>query len=164
MICKLGKNLLEVDVESTKRFYNNANIITDSCNCDGCNNFVSGTDKLPNEVLLFFSQFGININKPAEIFVNCAEDNGKSLFYAGFYHICGKMLSETDCWKSYTDLKGSTAYSVCDENLYFVTEDLSVGFSKNINLKEKDFPTPIIQMEILFHHFPWTLNKENKFR
>jgi hypothetical protein len=28
---------------------------------------------------------------------------------------------------------------------------------------DNDFPKPVVQMEILIHHFPWVLNTSNKF-
>lgn len=163
MVFKMGNSLLDINVEKTRQFYHNAKIITDDCGCDGCQNFVLGADRLHSDVMSFFSQIGIDIRKPAEIMVLCPEDNGQSIYYEGFYHICGKLLSESDCWKSRIDWKGSASYSICEENMYCVSENFSVGFSNHINLKEDDFPMPIIQMETFFRRFPWVLDKENKF-
>ena len=163
MIIKLNNITLDVDIEKTKQFYAQAKVITDGCSCDGCRNFMLGTDKVKGEILDFFSNLGIDIQKPAEIMSLCAEDNGETIYYEGWYHICGKILTGNDCWTAtVNDDNGTSVYKICDENLYHVSEEFAVGFSNNIALQDDDFPMPIIQMEIFFHHFPWVLNEPNK--
>lgn len=170
MIIKLNDITLDIDIEKTKKYYNHIRVITDGCSCDGCRNFFLGISKIEFEILNFFSNLGVDIQKPAEIMVCCKEDTGNAIFYEGFYHICGKILTGNDCWKSAGNCSDETsAYTICDENLYHVSKDLAVGFSNNIALfdksafKESEFPMPVIQMEIFFHNFPWVLDKTNKY-
>lgn len=163
MVIQLGNATIDIDIKKTIDFYQSSRILTDGCSCEGCLNFISGVKKLGSDILDLFSKLGIDILKPTEMVAWRAEDNGKSVYYGGFYHICGRMLSDTDCWSSNTDHKGEICSSINEINLLSVTDDFSIGFTNTINLKENDFPEPVIQMEIFIHHFPWVLNTPNKF-
>lgn len=39
MIFKFGQYKVDIDVEKTKNFYENAEPVSKSCSCDGCLNF-----------------------------------------------------------------------------------------------------------------------------
>lgn len=163
MIFELGNITLDIDIEKTKTYYESASLLTDDCSCDWCNNFAHGYKKLSNIILDFFIKLGVDISKPAEIIAFCSEDNGNSIYYGGFYHICGCMLTDTDCWATNFNFKGATCSSISESNCFSVTQDFSVGFTNSISLLEDDFPEPVIQMEIFIHNFPWVLDKPNKF-
>lgn len=170
MIVKLNDITLDVDIEKTKQYYEHMRIITDGCSCNGCCNFFLGTEKIDMEILNFFLNLGIDIQKPAEIMVCCTENSGKAIYYQGFYHICGRVLTGNDCWVAKGSDDTTSAYTICDENLYHVSKDLAVGFSNSIALfdksafSENEFPMPVIQMEIFFHNFPWVLGKPNTYK
>lgn len=49
-------------------------------------------------------------------------------------------------------------------HFYCATGDsYSVGFTDSISLPEPGFPSPVLQMEIEFHHVPWLLEHENTY-
>lgn len=163
MIFRFGNTVIDADIEKTRTFYRSSRIITDDCSCEGCQNFVAGAKKLDREIMEFFQKLGIDVLKPAEIIAWCSEDNGKAVHYGGWYHICGQLISDTDCWTLKTDSKGSTSQSLDEEKFFSLTDNFSVGFTNTIGLKAKDFPEPVVQMEILIHHFPWVLDTANLF-
>lgn len=97
---------------------------------------------------------GVDPQKAAEIIPWCAEDDGKALFYGGFYHICGRILNHVDCWKDNGAMSG---------NMYAITAEYAVGFTESVSLLEDGFPVPVFQMEIDFHHVPWLLEQKNTY-
>ena len=147
---------LDIDVEKNKKFYKNAENITDGCSCDGCCNYFFATELFPKEVKDFFDKLGIDCKKATEIMVWCSEDNGKYLYYGGFYHLCGSILSGEDYWKD--------DGTINMPQLYHISDGYSVGFSRQTALLEKDFPHPVIQMEIDFHKVPWVLENINSYK
>lgn len=155
MIFEIGAYKLDIDVEKNKSFYKNAEKITDGCSCDGCCNYLMATEMFPKEVKVFFDKLGIDCKKAAEIITWSSENNAKALFYGGFYHLCGEILTGDNCWKDNGEMN--------ENEMYSVVEGYSVGFSRQITLLEKDFPYPVIQMEIDFHNVPWVLEKENTY-
>ena len=163
MIFRFGNAVVDIDIEKTGAFYQSSRIITDNCSCEGCQYFVAAAEKLDCEILEFFKKLGIDILKPAEIIAWCSEDNGQSVHYGGWYHICGQLISDMDCWSLETDSNGSTHQSINESNFFSITDNFSVGFTSTIYLMDNDFPKPVVQMEILIHHFPWVLNTSNKF-
>ncbi len=159
MIFQFDDILIDADVEETSAFYRTAGILTDDCSCENCRNFVSGAELLSRGISDLFLKLGIDILKPAEMAAPASEDNGRSVCYEGWYHICGRMISDTDCWSRDAD---SGSSFINEKNIYSVTDDFSVGFTNAVSLKEQGFPEPIIQMEVFIHHFPWVLNEPNK--
>lgn len=153
---QLGIYELEVDAERTRRFYQQAGKIT--CDCDGCQNFAAAISQLPERVKEFLEQFGIDPAKPAELSAIYAPSDD-TVFYDGFYHICGTIL------------KGTTPYIQIGEKhfqldpLYNIELDSenSVFFSNDVHLLEDNFPKPVFQMNIFFT-LPWVLPKPNSYR
>lgn len=156
----LGKIRLEIDAEQTRRFYQSVRPLTEGCSCGGCVNYAAVTERLPQEIADFFAQLGIDPAKPAEIMTWYAEDEGKSVFYGGFYHLCGKMLSDSDCWEY--NAEGNCGH-VEEDRLFAVTEHFSVGFTNRIALPEEGLPEPVLQMEIFAHHVPWVISQPNDY-
>ena len=105
---------------------------------------------------MFFNELGNDIRKAVEIMVWCSENNGQALYYGGFYHICGELLSGENFWKDSGEINMSEVYSI--------TEGYRVGFSRQTALLEENFPNPVIQMEIDFHNVPWVLENENSYK
>lgn len=156
----LGKIRLEIEPEKTRRFYQSARPLTEGCSCGGCVNYAAVTERLPQEIADFFARLGIDPAKPAEIMTWYAEDDGKSVFYGGFYHLCGKMLSDSDCWEY--NAEGNCGH-VNEDKLFAVTENFSVGFTNAVALPEEGLPEPVLQMEIFVHHAPWVIPQPNTY-
>lgn len=157
MIFEFGQYRVDVDIEKTKRFYENAKLIHENCSCDGCQNFEKAAKVLPQPVRDFFTGLGVDIQKACECYVNAARDD-KTLFYGGFYHLCGKILAGENAWK---DTGNGSRWN--EKAAYFITPDFQVSFSTDIALLEEDFPPPAIQLEFLAD-IPWVLEKENPYR
>lgn len=150
MILEFGNYKIDVDVEKTKLFYETAEEITDGCSCDGCQNYMLAINLFPQSVKDFFNRLGIDLRKAPDVFSYCSEDDGKALFYGGFYHICGRSLTSNDCWND-------------NGALHSISEGYSVGFTNNVHLLEAGFPMPAFQIEIFFHNVPWLLKKKNPY-
>ena len=148
MYFEFGKYKIDADTEKTSEYYDAAEEI--SCQCDGCRNYLKAAELFPAEVCEFFRSLGVEIKKGADIYVNCSENNGAALFYGGFYHVCGELLSDTDSWGE-------------NGSLYTIADGFSVGFTKDAALVGQGFPAPAIQMEICFHNVPWLLEEENTY-
>lgn len=160
MVLQFGNIVVDIDAEKTASFYRTSKILTDDCSCTNCRNFVLGSELLSHDILDFFQNLGIDISKPVEMVAWDSEDNGNSIYYGGWYHICGQMISDTDCWLHDSENNSS---SINENNVYSVTPNFSIGFTNSVSLKDKCFPEPIIQMEVFIHHFPWVLNEPHTF-
>lgn len=77
-------------------------------------------------------------------------------FYGGLYHLCGRIIQGDDCWKE-VDARG---FKALKENAFVkLADEYQAAFTQDIVLLEKDFPAPVIQMEILAN-IPWVLQEE----
>lgn len=163
MVFTLGKNIIDIDIERTKAFYSSAKIVTDGCTCIGCRNYVKAVDYFPQKVKELFTELRVDLKKAAELCTYCAENDGKSILYGGFYHLCGKLMSDTNVWIQVSGNKKDTQVYRQDADLmYKIDEDYAIGFSRDCSLLEENFPMPAIQMEIEFHA-PWVLNEKNTY-
>ena len=54
MILELGKFIVDIDLEKTKLWYQNAFTITEGCQCDGCCNYEKAIKYFPDKVKEFF--------------------------------------------------------------------------------------------------------------
>ena len=156
MIFDIGLYQLNIDVERTDHYYREQTEIL--CDCDGCQNYGKAAATLPEPVLRFLRQFGIDPAKPAEVYVNYAPSQD-TVFYEGFYYICGTILKGTEPWVRVDDKQHQF-----DEPYRIHLGD---GFSVYMmepqwGILDKDFPTPVIQMEISFI-LPWLLDKPNSY-
>lgn len=158
MYIKFGQYEADIDIEKTKQFYENADVVGNNCVCDGCLNFEKAVDTSPQAVKKFFDTLGIDMRKACECYVNCADNDG-SLLYGGFYHVCGILLHGESAWR-----KTSETASCWDNKAAFsISPDFYISFQKDIVLLEKDFPLPVIQLEFLAK-IPWVLKKENPYQ
>ena len=129
MIFQFGEYKIDVDVEKTRQFYDRAKTVSEGCQCDGCLNFERAVDKLPQNIRDFFSALGVDMKKICECYVYCAKDEN-TLYYGGFCHICGTLLSGKSAWKPTSD---STA--CWDEKAtYPLSPNFGVSFSDRIDL------------------------------
>lgn len=163
MIFTFGKFTINVDIEKNREFYHTAETPTEGCVCDGCRNFEKAVDSFPKSVKEFFENLGIVPEKPAEVYVNCSEENGKKLFYGGFYHLCGTVLDGDNAWKTQI-IDSTTSISHIDQDyLYEIDAGFYVTFcTGGTTMLEDGFPEPVITMDIEFH-IPWVLDTENTY-
>lgn len=144
MVFEFGKYILDIDVEKTRAFYLGAARITDGCTCQGCRNYEKWASALSGELSAIFEGMGILPEKSPEVYVNCPNSDG-TLFYGGFYHLCGTITQGSEPRKEI-----SVNINAIDEDTFFpLTPDFRAAFTENVALLEKDFPAPVIQMEIL---------------
>lgn len=164
MVFTFGKFTIDVDVEKNRTFYQTAEALTVGCGCKGCVNFEKAAESFPESVKAFFQGLGVDPRKPAEAYVNCSEENGKKLFYGGFYHLCGTVLKDNNAWIS-QEVDGITTVSYINEDyLYEIDDGYYVIFGNGGDaLLEDGFPAPIITMDIEFH-IPWVLDEENTYK
>lgn len=104
-----------------------------------------------------FFALGVDMKKICECYVYCAKDEN-TLYYGGFGHICGTLLSGKSAWKPTSD---STA--CWDEKaIYPLSPNFGVSFSDRIDMPEPDFPLPVIQLDF-DADIPWVLKKRNSY-
>ena len=155
MIFEFGKYKLDIDVDRTRQFYQNEDY--EFCTCAGCRNFAKAYPFLPDAVQGFFRQLGVDIGKPAEITAYVSRD-GNMTFYDGFYHICGSILDGREPF-----IQIDERHFQLDERMTIkLTPDHFIYFTSKCGLVEKDFPTPVIQLEIQ-GNIPWVLNESNPY-
>lgn len=159
MIFAFGNYELDIDVEKTRQFYQNSpQELTDGCDCAGCRNFREAYKQSMPEVKTFFEQLGVDILKAPDLSAFNGDIEKKTLSYGGFCHLCGTILK--------SGMVKTTEAPNCvraeTESWYEVAEGLSVMFAEDCALLEKDFPTPVVQMEIRIN-VPWVLEGEEHY-
>lgn len=156
----LGECILDINVEENERYYKNERNITEDCQCDGCENYELAVEQVSSEVSKMFKQLGLDIKKPAEVYVNCSDNN--ILLYGGFYHLCGTMIEGKSAWEIVSKTKKSMVSHLNEERMFCIGKDFRIFFQEDCALLSKDFPRPCIQMEILAY-LPWVLQKQNTY-
>ena len=148
MIFEFGPCRFDVDVERTRRWYETAPTPSQCCTCDGCVNYEQAAEQFPEPVTAFFAALGADVKKPFEVYVNCTNKDG-TLFYGGWYHLCGTLLDEgEDTWQ--------------------VAEGAPFGprgfqfYPGGFGPVPRGFPRPILELSI-FADIPWVLDKENPY-
>ena len=157
MIFTFPKFTLDIDIEKTKAYYNSAHLVSADCSCSGCRNYEQAIDILPKDVTSFFSQMGIDMKKIREVYVNYTNTDD-TVYYGGFYHVCGNIVEGESAWIS--DTPSSKHWE--DEKAYPITQSLKVSFKNDCDLLEKSFPLPAIQLEISAD-IPWVLAEQNDY-
>ena len=138
---RIGKWLLEVDIDRTREFYNKDIV---NCNCLYCKNYIEASDHLKTSVSDIFIKFGIHPAKPSHLSEFPTED-AATLLYIGEYHFVGRVLEGELCTSS--NFKETNTIEI--ENFVF-------GFSEDLVFVPEDFPTPILQLSISAN-IPWIL-------
>jgi len=157
MIFTFGKFTVNIDVEKTKQIYKKLPLISQGCNCDGCQNFEKAVDLLSQEVRSFFDNCGIDLKRIVECYVNCKNDDG-SLLYGGFCHLCGTLVQGENAW-----VKTSETHSYYNSDLaYHLDDSFCVSFQEECFFVEEQFEAPMLQIEFVAN-IPWVLNKENTY-
>ena len=57
MLFELGHYILDIDIERTRAFYDQAEIITDGCNCQGCRNYSQWAAMLSTDPNIFWRKW-----------------------------------------------------------------------------------------------------------
>ena len=157
MIFKFNQYVIDINIDKTRSFYQVAENIADGCDFPGCRNFEKAVSHLPQEIVEIFNKMGIDMKKAREAYVNCKNLDG-TLFYAGFYHICGKLVSGGSPWKETSQM----SKELDEKELFKINENFQIGFQDEVGLLEENFPLPVIQLEF-FANIPWVLEEENTY-
>jgi hypothetical protein len=156
----LGEYILEINVEENEKYYKNERYVTEGCECDGCRNYELAVEQVSSKVREMFKQLGLDIKKPAEVYVNCSENN--ILLYGGFYHLCGTINKGEPPWEIVSETKTSTVSHLNENKMICLEKSFRIAFQEGCALLAEDFPRPCIQMEIVAY-LPWVLQKENTY-
>lgn len=134
--------VLDVDVKKTINYYNMMK--ENTCTCAGCRNFCLFDNIVDPRISSFLSKLGIPSLAHFIEIIPCHTQKDATLFYAGFTHICGTIVSGT-------------------EN-YFIplTDTFSIAFSYRCDLVDARFPTPVFQLDISAS-IPWLLPEVNDY-
>ena len=157
----IGEYIIDINVEENENYYRKERSISEGCKCDGCQNYELAIQKVSPEISKLFNQFGIDIIKPAEVYVNYSENN--ILFYGGFYHICGKIIKGESPWEIVSKTKKCMINHLVEEKMICIDNSFRIAFQKECSLLSESFPEPSIQMEILAY-LPWALEKTNTYQ
>lgn len=155
-----GNYTLEVEVAKTVEYYRTERKISEGCSCDGCQNYEKAIQFVDNEIKSIFKQLGIDKSKVAEIYVNYSENN--ILYYGGFYHICGKIISGISPWQLVSKTHQGQASVLIKDSMICIGEKFKFAFQEECSLLSDSFPRPCFQMEILIS-LPWMLNNPNSY-
>ena len=157
MIFTFGSYTVDIDVEKTKRIYNELPLITQGCNCDGCKNFEKATDVLPEAIHAFFDNLGVDLKKIADCNVYCKNEDG-TLLYGGFCHVCGTLVHGKSAW---VNISETHSYYNSD-TAYRLNDNFCVSFQEECLMVEEQFEAPMLQIEFEAS-IPWVLDKENTY-
>lgn len=160
MIVNLGEYMLDINVEETEKYYKTERYVSEGCKCDGCENFELAVEQVSNEVKKVFKQLGIDIKKPAEVYVNCSKDN--ILFYGGFYHLCGEIKKGGALWRLISETEKFKGSYLDDNKMFYIDEGFRIAFQEECSLLNENFPQQCFQMEVLAY-LPWVLQKQNRY-
>ena len=139
---------LRADAEATRSWYGARPLPWVTCACAGCRNFVLAVKTLPPAVTDFFARLGLDLEKPAEVCVDHADQ--KSCLYGSWYHLIGELTAGDP-------LPGH----LCGEWLT-LAEDVEAAFSPDCYLLPKDFPLPGLQLNLEWR-LPWLLEEKNPY-
>lgn len=140
---RIGKWLLEADIDKTREFYNKDIVV---CDCLYCINYVESCKYLKTTVSDIFNKLGINPTKPAHLSEFPAEEVGTRI-YIGEYHLVGKVLEGKLC-----------TFSNFNEMNTFEKENFTAGFSEDLEFVPEGFPTPVLQLSYVAN-IPWVLSE-----
>lgn len=153
MIFEFGPYRIDMDVDRTRQWYETEPTVSQCCDCDGCVNYERAADLFPESVVSFFSAMGADVKKPIEAYVNCANRDRRTLWYGGWWHLCGALLEageDQDDWPAIA------------RGVPFGPRGFCVAFKGREDMVQKNCPRPVLQME-MFADIPWVLEKENPY-
>ncbi len=158
MIIKVGVYTLDVDVEATKKAYNTMKSTYSISNYDdGDRNFccvlVHGRDRF----IRLCEQLGVDVHYFTEMcypILYSVENNANQYLYGGFYHIVGKILSDTSCQY----IKIVEKKQKLNEAYVIEMDGISIWFVSKASNVQDCFQKPCIQMEISVINIPWVID------
>lgn len=161
MLFTFGKYRLDIDVESTRAFYesDSAVVTSQSCRCDGCQNYDKAILTAPAAVTDFLRALGIDPQKPGEVFGVIGEvESDTRYWYNGWYHAVGTLL---EC-PALGDTPQAAVFD--DENCYrpdpaFDFEVWFIDDRNHMGWIETDFPEPILELSISTR-LPWLIDRQ----
>lgn len=162
MIFQLNDCILDIDVERTRAFYERSDVQTasEACSCVNCHNFDKAILKASAPVLNFLHSLGIDPRKPAEAYnVTGQLEKSGTIWYNGWYHVCGTVVESPETVQVTVHNDGPNIKRYCWEHSYSPDPDYPfeiLPISDNA-LLHKNFPTPVIQLEI-DTHLPYVLS------
>ncbi len=145
----MGLNTIEIDEYRTKLFYEKANVVSQTCSCDYCQNYVYCCTDFPPELNRVFTELCINPKKASEVMEFFKDDRGNHL-YASFYHIIGKAIEVIPENEPIIDLSNEMA-KLEKKTIYFDITD-------EIFIQSNDMMSPLMQI-CLEISLPWVLQK-----
>ena len=155
MIFRFANFVIDVDVDRTREFYAREDVETTSekCTCQGCQNYDKAIFAASDTVVDFLESMGIDPRKPAEVYgVKGELEEDGALWYNGWYHICGTRIEGEDAWVHTSE----SSMHLDGDRMYAVDDSFKVSFEEQVLLLHKEFPTPVLQMEI-DARLPWVL-------
>ncbi len=162
MIFQFGNYKIDVDREKTRAYYKHFSYVSEGCSCSGCRNYEKAVDFLDHKIIDFFNCLGIDMKKIHEVCVYCANADD-TLYYGGFYYLCGEVIEGVSGWKV-IDATDDTTLAYYDEDETFsVIEDFHVSFVQTTRqLLDDGVNRPTIILEISAD-IPWVLDEENDY-
>ena len=156
MIIKFSNFTLDIDIERTRAFYERSDVPTmsEQCDCINCRNFDKAILKASDPVLSFLSSLGIDPRKPTETFnVTGTIEKEGTIWYNGWYHICGRMVESSETVNTNIHNDSSNTENCTHRQCFFPDPcfDFSVHPVEKNALLHKEFPLPVIQLEIETH-------------
>ena len=135
---EVGGYRLLCDVQTTRACYAESNPIR--CDCIECQNFWAQQDKLlAGELGELLDRFGIDRDKPAEVYSYGPLDDAGTRRYEGWYHFVGKLVTDSGI----EPLNGNT----------------EVYFSSGASLAHRPFrDRSLVSVEFQMLQVPWVLN------
>lgn len=152
MLFEFNQMIVDIDVEATRKYYKQAEMIND-CSCSGCRNYRQNMEQCNNNIKEFFSSLGIdNMNFITEIIpldVSRDEyDKEHCIAYTGFYHIVGRIIENKKT-------KHEQEWIKLDTNFAVIVHD-------DIDFLPDGFPKPYLQVDISVY-VPWVLDEHNEY-
>ncbi|PGM56932.1 hypothetical protein [Bacillus sp. AFS053548] len=141
---RLGKWLIEVDIDRTREFFNKE---MEVCNCLYCKNYLVATEYFKPTVNDIFEKFGINLVKPAHLSVFPTEIKTRRL-YLGNYYFVGRVLEGELCSNSNFNKMNTIEI----ENFIF-------GFSEELEFLPEGLPDPVLQISFVANIL-WILKED----
>ena len=153
LVFEFNQYTIDVNVEATKNAYSKLPIVSESCSCQGCENYMAAIEKLPNEIISFFTTLGVDIKRPSEVF-RSFERNGFYSYCLSFTFVYNFVFEKA---KLYTKVN-ERQYKQNPDMIIHLTPYFSVWFESECSLVPENFPTPHFQVSI-DARLPWVLER-----
>jgi len=61
MIFEFGQYQVDIDVDKTRLFYENAPLVSEGCSCSGCRNYENAIMGISSEITGFYYDLGVDM-------------------------------------------------------------------------------------------------------